>query len=49
MGAHFVKAATIGDFPKLLPFLVIITISTILFNLISGVLYAYLDPRIRLD
>ena len=42
-------AATIGDFPKLLPFLVIVTISVIVFNLISDILYAYLDPRIRLD
>lgn len=49
MGVYFVKAATIGDFPKLLPFLVIVTISVIVFNLISDVMYAYLDPRIRLD
>ena len=48
MGVYFVDAATIGDFPKLLPFLVIVTVSVILFNLISDVLYAYLDPRIRL-
>jgi peptide/nickel transport system permease protein len=49
MGVYFVDAATIGDFPKLLPFLVIVTISVIFFNLISDILYAYLDPRIRLD
>jgi peptide/nickel transport system permease protein len=49
MGVYFVDAATIGDFPKLLPFLVIVTISVIMFNLISDILYAYLDPRIRLD
>ena len=49
MGVYFVDAATIGDFPKLLPFLVIVTVSVIVFNLISDVLYAYLDPRIRLD
>jgi len=49
MGVYFVNAATIGDFPKLLPFLVIVTISVILFNLLSDILYAYLDPRIRLD
>jgi peptide/nickel transport system permease protein len=49
MGVYFVDAATVGDFPKLLPFLVIVTISVIFFNLISDVLYAYLDPRIRLD
>jgi peptide/nickel transport system permease protein len=49
MGVYFIDAATIGDFPKLLPFLVIVTISVIMFNLLSDVLYAYLDPRIRLD
>ena len=49
MGVYFVRAATIGDFPKLLPFLAILTISVIVFNLISDVSYAYLDPRIRLS
>jgi peptide/nickel transport system permease protein len=48
MGLYFVQAATIGDFPRLLPFLVIVTISVIMFNLASDVLYAFLDPRIRL-
>jgi peptide/nickel transport system permease protein len=48
MGVFFVKAARDGDFPKLLPFLVILTISVIVFNLIADVSYAYLDPRIRL-
>ena len=48
LGVYFLKAAMIGDFPKLLPFLVIVTIWVILFNLISDVSYAYLDPRIKL-
>lgn len=49
MGVYFVDAATLGDFPKLLPFLVLVTVSVIVFNLIADVAYAYLDPRIRLD
>jgi peptide/nickel transport system permease protein len=49
MGVYFIRAANDGDFPRLLPFLVIITVSVILFNLIADVAYAYLDPRIRLD
>ena len=39
-----------GDFPQLMPWLVIIVISTvIMFNLLADVAYAWLDPRIRLD
>lgn len=49
MGVYFVRAAIDGDFPRLLPFLVLITISVLLFNLLADVAYAYLDPRIRLD
>jgi peptide/nickel transport system permease protein len=48
MGVYFIDSALTGDFPKLLPFLVVITISVIMFNLIADVLYAVLDPRIRL-
>lgn len=49
MGMYFIRAATDGDFPKLLPFLVIITIAVIVLNLVADVMYAILDPRIRLD
>ncbi len=49
MGQYFVKAANDGDFPKLMPFMVLVIISVLLFNLIADVVYAYLDPRIRLD
>ncbi len=49
MGEYFIKAVNDGDFPKLLPFLVIVTIWVIVFNLISDISYAYLDPRIQLS
>ena len=48
MGVYFIKAANDGDFPKLLPFLVIVTVWVIVFNLIADISYAYLDPRIKL-
>ena len=49
MGVFFIEAATTGDFPRLMPFLVIITVSVLIFNLLADLSYAYLDPRIRLD
>ncbi len=49
MGVYFVDAALLGDFPKLLPFLVIIVVFVIVFNLLADIAYAFLDPRIRLD
>jgi peptide/nickel transport system permease protein len=49
MGQYFLKAANDGDFPKLMPFMVLVVISVLLFNLMADVAYAYLDPRIRLD
>ena len=49
MGVFFIEAATNGDFPRLMPFLVIITVSVLIFNLLADLSYAYLDPRIRLD
>jgi len=45
--------ARVSDFIELtkprITFLVLVTISVILFNLFADVLYAYLDPRIRLE
>ncbi len=38
-----------GDFPQLMPWMVIIVVSVILFNLLADLSYAWLDPRIRLD
>jgi len=49
MGVYFIRAINDGDTPKLLPFLVIVVFAVLVFNLIADVLYAVLDPRIRLD
>lgn len=49
MGKFFLTAETNGDFPELMPWMVIITTSVILFNLLADLAYAWLDPRIRLD
>lgn len=49
MGKFFLNAEANGDFPELMPWMVIITSSVILFNLLADLAYAWLDPRIRLD
>jgi peptide/nickel transport system permease protein len=49
MGEYFLEAYGEGDFPQLMPWMVIIVTAVILFNLLADVSYAYLDPRIRLD
>lgn len=49
MGVFFIRASTNGDFPQMMPYLVIIVASVLLFNLIADLAYAYLDPRIRLE
>ncbi|MFN8023211.1 MAG: ABC transporter permease [Acidimicrobiales bacterium] len=49
MGLFFLTAEANGDFPELMPWMVIITASVILFNLLADLAYAWLDPRIRLD
>jgi peptide/nickel transport system permease protein len=49
MGVFFLDSAADGDFPRLMPFLVIITMSVLVFNLLADLSYAYLDPRIKLD
>ena len=49
MGKYFLKAFDQGDFPLLMPWMVIVVASVLLFNLIADVSYAFLDPRIRLD
>lgn len=49
MGVYFLQAIDDGDTPKLLPFLVIVVLAVLIFNLIADLLYAVLDPRIRLD
>ena len=49
MGKYFLDAFSQGDFPLLMPWMVLIVASVLLFNLIADVSYAFLDPRIRLD
>lgn len=48
MGDFFLTAFGNGDFPQLMPFMVMIVSAVILFNLLADVSYAWLDPRIRL-
>jgi len=49
MGDFFLTAYENGDFPQLMPWMVLVVVGVILFNLIADILYAKLDPRIRLD
>ncbi|MFM2234988.1 MAG: hypothetical protein RL296_647 [Actinomycetota bacterium] len=48
-GKYFLSAFGDGDFPLLMPLMVIIVASVLLFNLLADISYAILDPRIRLD
>ncbi len=48
MGKFFLTAYSNGDFPELMPWMVIVVIAVILFNLLADLSYAFLDPRIRL-
>lgn len=49
MGDFFLSAYENGDFPQLMPWMVFVVIGVIMANLLADVLYAVLDPRIRLD
>lgn len=49
LGDFFLTAYGNGDFPQMMPWMFFFTIVVILFNLLADVLYAVLDPRIRLD
>jgi len=48
MGRFFLLTYGQGDFPLLMPWMVIIVASVLLFNLVADIAYAWLDPRIRL-
>ncbi len=49
MGRYFLRAFSDGDFPLMMPWMVLIVISILMFNLIADITYAWLDPRIRLE
>ena len=48
LGHYFLNAYSAGDFPELMPWMVIVVLAVILFNLLADLSYAFLDPRIRL-
>jgi peptide/nickel transport system permease protein len=47
MGFLYIQAVQRLDFPLAMAFLMIITLLTILANMLADVLYAVVDPRIR--
>jgi peptide/nickel transport system permease protein len=49
VGRLFVEATNKLDFPVVMGITVIITIMTLIANLITDITYAYIDPRIRLE
>ena len=49
IGAQFVVSTTELDFPVIQAIVVLITLMTLIANLITDVTYAYIDPRIRLE
>jgi peptide/nickel transport system permease protein len=48
MGSYFINAFGNGDYTAILPWLMVVVASVILFNLLADLSYAWLDPRIRL-
>ena len=49
VGRLFVQATTKLDFPVIMGITVIITIMTLIVNLITDLTYGYIDPRIRVE
>lgn len=49
MGRFFTEALTEKDPRSLLAFVMVTAVSVVVFNLIADIIYAQLDPRIRLD
>lgn len=48
VGSYYIKHVFNGDLPALMPFLVLLIISVLVFNLLADLSYAKLDPRIKL-
>ena len=49
MGVYFLNAWSNGDYPLILPWVMITVMFVIICNLLADISYAVLDPRIRLD
>jgi len=47
MGAFFIHALANGDYPQVLPWVVVTVSSVILFNLLVDIAYAVIDPRVH--
>ena len=49
LGDYFLGAFNNGEFPLMMPWLAFVVFAVIFFNLLADILYAWLDPRIRID
>ena len=49
MGLYFLRNFHDTDYPALLPWMMIVIVFVVVFNLLADLSYAWLDPRIRLD
>jgi peptide/nickel transport system permease protein len=49
MGRYFLASFSDGEYVNILPWMMIVVLSVIVFNLVADMLYGVLDPRIRLD
>ncbi|MGQ0616219.1 MAG: ABC transporter permease [Acidimicrobiia bacterium] len=48
MGYYFIRAYRAGEYVQVLPWMMIVVLSVIVFNLLADVAYSVLDPRSRL-
>jgi peptide/nickel transport system permease protein len=48
LGRYYINATQNGDFPQLMPYMVLVVVSVFTFNLIADISYAAVDPRIKL-
>ncbi len=48
MGRLFWDRATFGDYPVVLSILLIVSVAVVLFQIITDIVYTFLDPRIKL-
>jgi peptide/nickel transport system permease protein len=49
MGKYFLDNYRTGDYPALLPWIMIVIIFVVIFNALADLAYAWLDPRIRIE
>jgi peptide/nickel transport system permease protein len=49
MGYYFINKLQQGDVYAIMGYLIVVSVSIVVFNLIADILYGFLDPRIRYD